>query len=125
MAFLKWAIVFAAAFCFAFVIIVTFSQAPFKQPVPAMIFSYQTKAIALYWYVAGALGIGLAVGLAISLYTYIDQNAKMFKKNKTVRELEEKVSLLQSQSREPIVASFTEPRLPVDKIVDSLKDEDI
>jgi hypothetical protein len=110
MRFAKWALVFVAAFCLAFVIIVTFSQDPFKQPVPAMIFSYHTKAIALYWYVAGALGVGLAVGLGVALYTYIDLKSAHLKKNKTIRELEEQVTLLQNQNKEPVVIPFAEQR---------------
>ncbi len=125
MIFVKWGLVFAAAFCLAFVIIVTFSQTPFKQPVPAMLFSYQTKAIALYWYVAGALALGLIVGLSAALYTYIDLQTSIFKKNKIIRELEEKVSLAQGQNKEPIIPSFTAPRLPVDKVVDKTADEEI
>jgi hypothetical protein len=131
MAFAKWAIVFAAAFCLAFVIIVTFSQAPFKQAVPAMIFSYQTRAIPLYWYVVGALGAGLAVGLAVALYNYIDLQAANFRKNKTIRELEERIAVLQGPGREaqvraaePAAPVVPEPG-PVDKIVDKIDDEDI
>jgi hypothetical protein len=107
MAFAKWAIVFAAAFCAAFVIIVTFSQAPFKQPVPAMLFSYQTKPLAIYWYVIIALGTGLAVGLAVALYTWIDLTASLLKKNKTIKELEEKLS--DAQIREK-ASAFTIPK---------------
>jgi hypothetical protein len=125
MAFFKWAIVFAAAFCLAFVIIVTFSQAPFRQPVPAMIFSYQTKPIALYWYVVGALGAGLIVGLAVALYSYIDLKTALFKKNKTIRELEEKIALLQGHEKEPAVPLFPESHPPVDKIVEKIEDDDI
>jgi hypothetical protein len=125
MAFAKWAIIFVAAFCLAFVIIVTFSQAPFKQPVPAMIFSYQTKPIALYWYVVGALAMGLAVGLAVAVYYYIDLQSALFKKNKTIRELEEKVANLQGQEKEPSAPLFPESHAPVEKIVDTIEDEDI
>jgi hypothetical protein len=108
MAFVKWGVVFAAAFSLAFVIIVTFSQAPFKQPVPAMIFSYQTKSIALYWYVSGALGVGLIVGLAVALYSYIDLKTTLFKKNRLIRELEEKVTLLESREKTPSDPIFPE-----------------
>ena len=111
MAFAKWSVVFAAAFCLAFVIIVTFSQAPFKQPVPAMIFSYQTKPIALYWYVGGALGVGLIVGLAIALFGYINLKTALFKKNRTIRELEEKVTLLESQEKTTVAPVFPEQKL--------------
>ena len=44
--------VFVCAFCVAFVIIVTFSQQPFRQPVPAMIFTYETPKVPIYLYVA-------------------------------------------------------------------------
>ena len=125
MAFTKWAIVFAAAFCLAFIVIVTFSQAPFKQPVPAMIFSYQTKAIALYWYVVGALCAGLAVGLAVALYSYIDLKAALFKKNKTIRELEEKIMLLEGKAKEPAIPLFQESQPSVEKIVEKIDDEDL
>ena len=109
MAFVKWAIVFAAAFCAAFVIIVTFSQEPFKQAVPAMIFSYQTKSMAIYWYVVIALGTGLAVGLAVALYTYIGLRTELYKKNKTIRELEEKISIAHIQEK---VSSIDGPHPP-------------
>ena len=119
MTFAKWASIFIAAFCAAFVIIVTFSQAPFKQPVPAVIFSYQTKSIALYWYVVIALGTGLAVGLAVALYTWIDLRSALYKRNKTIKELEEKLS--DAQVREK-AASFTMPQFPESK--SSAEDED-
>jgi hypothetical protein len=104
MAFVKWIILFAAAFCVAFVIIVTFSQAPFKQPVAAVIFTYQTMPIALYWYVIGALGLGLVIGFAVALYNYISLQAGLMKKNKIIRQFEEKVALLQN----PIVGAVPE-----------------
>ena len=125
MAFAKWAIVFAGAFCLAFIIIVTFSQAPFKQPVPAMIFSYQTKSIALYWYVVGALGIGLAIGLAVALYSYIDLKTALFKKNKTIRELEERIAMLERQEKEQIIPLPQESHQPVEKIVEKIEDADL
>lgn len=89
MALMKWLVLFLCAFCFAFVIIVTFSQAPFKQPVAAMIFTYHTPAIALYWYVIGAVAVGLALGLAVALYYGIILKTALYKKNKRIRELEE------------------------------------
>lgn len=91
MALMKWLVLFLCAFCFAFVIIVTFSQAPFKQPVAAMIFTYHTPAIALYWYVIGAVAAGLALGLAVALYYGIVLKTALHKKNKRIRELEDKL----------------------------------
>jgi len=104
MALLKWVVLFVCAFCVAFVIIVTFSQAPFKQPVPAMIFTYQTPAIALYWYVIGAVSVGLALGLAVALYYGIVLKTSIYKKNKQLRELEEKISGLEG-ARETAAAA--------------------
>jgi hypothetical protein len=125
MAFAKWGIVFASAFCLAFIIIVTFSQAPFKQPVPAMIFSYQTKSIALYWYVVGALGVGLAIGLMVALYSYIDLKTTLFKKNKTIRELEEKLAICNRNEKEPLAGLPQDSHLPVEKIVEKIEDADL
>jgi uncharacterized membrane protein YciS (DUF1049 family) len=112
MAFVKWAVVFGAAFCAAFIIIVTFSQTPFKQAVPAVIFSYQTKSLAIYWYVVIALATGLAVGLAVALYTWIDLRTALSKKNKTIKELEEKLS--DAQIREK-ATSFAVQKIPEQK----------
>ena len=95
---IKWILVFIGAFCVAFVIIVTFSQQPFKQPVPAVIFTYQTTAIPIYLYVAGALCLGLLVGFCIALFNYISLKTALFKKNKKIKELEEKIALLQPAS---------------------------
>jgi len=88
MAALKWAVLFLGAFAVAFVIIITFSQEPFKQMVPAVIFTYHTRPVALYWYVAGALGTGFAAGLSIVLYQYIMLHAALYKKDRRIRKLE-------------------------------------
>jgi hypothetical protein len=88
MAVLKWLVLFLCAFCMAFVVVVTFSQAPFKEPVSAVIFTYTTASIPLYWYVIGALGIGLIVGLVVALYYFIVFKQDVYKKNKIIRELE-------------------------------------
>jgi hypothetical protein len=97
MTLLKWVVLFVCAFCVAFVIIVTFSQAPFRQPVPAKIFTYQTPAVALYWYVIGAVCVGLALGLVVALYYGIVLNASLYKKNRRIRELEEKIGVLEGE----------------------------
>jgi uncharacterized membrane protein YciS (DUF1049 family) len=85
---LKWIMLFLCAFAVAFVIVVTFSQEPFKQMVPAVIFTYHTRPIALYWYVAGALAAGFAAGLCIVVYQYITLNSALYKKDRHIRELE-------------------------------------
>jgi len=84
----KWITLFICAFAVAFVIVVTFSQEPFKQMVPAVIFTYHTRPVALYWYVAGALAIGFAAGLGIVVYQYITLHTALYKKDRRIRELE-------------------------------------
>ncbi len=108
MAFVKWLIVFTGAFCVAFVIILTFSQAPFKQPVPAMIFAYRTPPITLYWYVIFALAVGLIVGLAVAVYNYFTLQSVIYKKSKTIRELEEKIAIQGAVGHEMTVAASPE-----------------
>lgn len=106
---IKWILVFVCAFCIAFVIIVTFSQAPFKQPVPAVIFTYQTAAVPLYWYVAGALCLGLLAGLCVALFNFIALKSAVFKKNKKIRELEDKVSILEHAAQNSANAGVSGP----------------
>jgi Protein of unknown function (DUF1049). len=98
MTLIKWVMLFICAFCVAFVIVVTFSQQPFKQPVPAMIFTYQTAAVPIYLYVAGALCFGLIVGFAVAIYQFITLKATLFKKSRTIKELEEKIAILEHAS---------------------------
>jgi uncharacterized membrane protein YciS (DUF1049 family) len=92
MAALKWLLLFFGTFAVAFVIVLTFSQEPFKQMVPAVIFTYHTQPLALYWYVAGALGVGFAAGLSIVVYQYITLHAALYKKDRRIRELEANAS---------------------------------
>jgi uncharacterized integral membrane protein len=95
MTLIKWVMVFVCAFCVAFVIIVTFSQQPFKQPVPAMIFTYQTASFPIYLYVVGALCLGLIIGLAVAFYQFITLKSAMYKKSKIIKDLEEKIAVLE------------------------------
>jgi uncharacterized membrane protein YciS (DUF1049 family) len=93
MAFVKWAVVFLVAFALAFVIIVTFSQPQFKQTASAVIFTYQTKALPLYLYVAGALGLGLAVGCSFAAYYFLTLRAAIFKRDRQIKKLEEDLGI--------------------------------
>lgn len=95
MTLIKWIMVFVCAFCVAFVIIVTFSQQPFTQRVPAMIFTYETPKAPIYLYVAGALCLGLIVGFAVAFYQFITLKAAVSKKNRIIKELEEKIGKLE------------------------------
>jgi uncharacterized membrane protein YciS (DUF1049 family) len=107
MSLMKWIMVFVCAFCVAFVIIVTFSQEPFKQLAPAMIFTYQTKAIPIYLYVAGALILGFFAGLCVALFNYIFLKTALFKKNKKIKELEERIAILEHAS--PSIPILSKP----------------
>ena len=105
--------VFVCAFCVAFVIIVTFSQEPFKQHVPAMLFTYQTMAFPIYLYVAGALCLGLIIGFAVAIYQFITLKSAMYKKNKIIKEMEEKIAILEhASSNAPPAADSGPPDLP-------------
>ena len=103
MGLLKWALMFVCAFAVAFVMIVTFSQPPFKQEAPAMIFTYHTPAVALYWYVLGALCLGLVIGLSVAAYSMIISKMALLKKSRQCKELEQKVSAFErAQPQDPI-----------------------
>jgi uncharacterized membrane protein YciS (DUF1049 family) len=95
MTLLKWTIIFLVSFAIAFVVIVTFSQPQFKVPVSALLFTYQTKPLPVYAYVAGALGLGLAIGLSIAAYYYVSLRTSLFKRDRQVKKLEEDLTALQ------------------------------
>lgn len=89
---LKWGSIFAAAFALAWVLIFTFSQAPFREKVPTKLLAYQTPDFPIYYYVAAAFGIGLLFGLIVALYYFISLQTTVGKKAKRIRELEQEVS---------------------------------
>jgi uncharacterized membrane protein YciS (DUF1049 family) len=89
---IKWALVFLISFAIAFVIIVTFSQPQFRVPVSALIFTYQTKALPIWAYVGGALGLGLIVGCSIAAYYYVTLRATIFKRDRQIKKLEAELS---------------------------------
>ncbi len=93
MTFVKWAVVFLVAFALAFVIIVTFSQQEFKQTASAVIFTYKTRPLPVYLYVAGALGLGLAVGCSLAAYYYVTLKSAVFKGDRQIKKLEEDLSI--------------------------------
>jgi uncharacterized membrane protein YciS (DUF1049 family) len=110
MTFVKWAVVFIIAFALAFVIIVTFSQPQFKQTASAVIFTYQTKSLPLYLYVAGALFLGLIVGCSLAAYYYITLRATVFKRDRQIKKLEEDLSI--AVSSRPAQPGQVEPAGP-------------
>jgi|WetSurMetagenome_2_1015567.scaffolds.fasta_scaffold215120_2 hypothetical protein len=111
MAVFKWLVLFLCAFCMAFVVVVTFSQAPFKEPVSAVIFTYKTASIPLYWYVIGALGVGLIVGLIVALYYFIVLKHDVYKKNKTIQKLEETLAEMELASKKNDIPEPPETKL--------------
>jgi uncharacterized membrane protein YciS (DUF1049 family) len=88
MVFVKWLLVFLLSFALAFIIIITFSQPEFQVPVSAHIFTYHTKALPVWAYVAGALGLGLVVGLGVAAYNFVTMRTAIFKKDRRIKELE-------------------------------------
>lgn len=90
----KWMAIFAVAFVIAWVLIFTFTQEPFRQLVPARILAYQTPAIPIYIYVAGAFGIGLLIGLATAFYNYIVLISQVRQKTKKINNLEQDLTIV-------------------------------
>ncbi len=89
----KWVTIFVIAFLFAWILIFTFTQEQFKQVAQARILAYWTPAIPIYFYVAGAFGIGLVLGLLAALYYYILFQTKMRRATRENRDLEEKLAM--------------------------------
>jgi len=94
---LKWIILFSIAFIAAWVLIFTFTQAPFKELVPARVLAYNTPPIPIYIYVAGAFGAGLLVGLFWTVYYYIALRAKVGRQKKQIRTLENDVDQIKKE----------------------------
>ncbi len=118
---LKWIVSFSITFLFAWVLIFTFIQEPFKAVAKARILTYWTPAIPIYAYVAGAFGIGLLLGLFAAFYYYVVMQRKVHQRTKELRELEAKLAdakrVLDEQERShqyalPEVPSEVVPELP-------------
>jgi hypothetical protein len=88
---LKWLVIFIIAFLFAWILIFTFMQEPFKVAASAKILAYTTPEIPIYFYVAGAFAIGLLVGLFTAFYYYIVLQKKVHQSIRELKELEEKL----------------------------------
>lgn len=100
MRFLKAAVFFAVSFAAAWVIIFTFIQPPFHQAVPAKLLWYQTDPYPIYYYLIGALVVGLAIGLAVTAYYYITLSSELRKARKTARSAQEELDALRGQPAE-------------------------
>jgi uncharacterized membrane protein YciS (DUF1049 family) len=106
MTFVKWTFIFVVVFSIAFVIIVTFSQTPFRQTASAVIFTYHTKSLPLYLYVAGALGVGLLIGFLTAAYYFITLKAAIFKRERRIKKLEEDLAIATQRPAAPQNASL-------------------
>jgi uncharacterized membrane protein YciS (DUF1049 family) len=100
MVFVKWLLVFLLSFAVAFVVIITFSQPQFQVQVSAHIFTYNTKALPVWAYVAGALALGLVCGLSVAAYNFVRLRAEMFKKDRQLRTLESELQAAQAKPAE-------------------------
>ena len=133
MKFVKWGIFFLLAFLISFILLRTFSQEPFRQIAPARILGYRTSEIAIYYFVAGAFGIGLIIGLFVAVYNYIAFTADGLKKSNHIKDLEKQVDFLNDQvariapnleSPEVIKESFEDTQYRRDFIRDETEDEE-
>jgi len=97
MRFLKFGIIFTIAFIISWVVIFTFIQEPFHIAVPAKIFFYQTQAIPVYWYLIGAFGLGLGIGLVIAVYYAFVLSGKRGELKDRNRDLEQANESLKSE----------------------------
>jgi uncharacterized membrane protein YciS (DUF1049 family) len=100
MAFAKWTVVFLLSFALAFVIIVTFSQAPFRQTVPAVLFTYHTKALPIYIYVGSALCLGLLVGFSVAAYYFVALKTALYKKDRQIKKMEDDLDLAKAAPKQ-------------------------
>jgi uncharacterized membrane protein YciS (DUF1049 family) len=100
---IKWVLFFIFSFAVSWILIITFSQAAFKTPTPMRMFTYTTPAFPVYYYIAGAFTAGLIIGLLIAGYYFIMLNARIHKKEKSIRELETEIADLQTKYEMPKV----------------------
>lgn len=96
----SWMVTFIIALFIALVLVLTFTQPEFKTTVGAQIITYKTRQMPVYLYVAGAFAFGLALGVFQVIFTFIRAKAEIFRKNKMIRELEQKVEGLEQQMQE-------------------------
>lgn len=100
MRFLKWSLFAVVIFAVAWTVFATLNQAPFQTPVAARILRYQTPPVAVKYYLVVAFFGGLAIGVGIAVYYYITLSARLYKRNKTVKELSKQNRMLEEQVAE-------------------------
>ena len=89
---LTWLLLLVIAFFVALVLVLTFTQPAFKTEAGAQILTFKTKAFPVYLYVLGAFVAGLLFGVLAMLTGLIRSKMDAFRKNKRVRELEDKLA---------------------------------
>jgi hypothetical protein len=92
---------FGISFSFAWVIIFTFMQDPFRTAVSAQLFAYQTPPIAIYWYVLGAFAAGLLGGTVVAVLTWLRLTAQMRRSVEAARAEGRQMAILDVPSASP------------------------
>jgi len=108
MTLIKWVMVFGLRFLRAFVIIVTFSQ-NHSSNMFLQCFLRINVAFPIYLYVAAALCLGLIIGFGVALYQFITLKTALYKKSKSIKELEEKIAILEHTSSSAPLAAVSGP----------------
>jgi hypothetical protein len=96
----SWMVMFIIALFIALVLVLTFTQPEFKTTVGAQIITYKTRQLPVYLYIAGAFVFGLALGVFQVIFTFIRAKAEIFRKNKMIREFEQKIADLEQRIQE-------------------------
>jgi hypothetical protein len=86
-----WLVLFVVALFIAMVMVLTFMQPAFRQEVGARILTIETRALPVYLYVLGAFLAGLLFGVLTVLPGYIRAAVEGGRRNRRIRELEQKL----------------------------------
>ncbi len=84
--------VFGISFLFAWIIIRTFDQEPFREYAPILIPWFSKPVIPIWAYVASVFGIGLLLGFAASAYYYLVGQVGIRRKNVKIGDLEQELA---------------------------------
>ena len=88
----SWLLLFLIAFFIALVLVLTFMQEAFRVEVGAQILTFKTRPFPVYLYVLAAFVAGLGIGTAALLFTFIGAKADSMRKNRHIRELEQRLA---------------------------------
>jgi len=94
---LKWGSVFVIAFAAAWVLLFTFTQAPFKEVAPVNLVFTQTAEFPIYVFAIGTFAIGLFIGFFVAAYYYIAGQAGIHSKKKEIRRLQDVIKEMESE----------------------------